>query len=60
MTYLDMITKYYDKREPHKGRKYYDSTDELFKAKGRTEYVGRAVIPSWLGIKDIEITREQS
>ena len=58
MTYLDMITKYYDKREPRKNRKYYDTTDDLFKAKGRTEYVGRAVIPSWLGSKDIEVTCE--
>lgn len=56
--YMDMITKYYDKRDSRNDRKYYDSTDDLFKAKGRTEYVGRAVIPQWLGIKNIEVTCE--
>ena len=35
----DIITKYYDKRDPHKKRKYYNSLDELFTAKGRIEYV---------------------
>lgn len=51
----DLIIKYYDKREPYKKRKYYNSTDELYKAKGRFEYIGRYVSASWLGIKDFEI-----
>lgn len=51
----DVIIKYYDIRESYKKRKYYNTLDELFIAKGRFEYVGRSIHPSWLGIKDIEI-----
>lgn len=58
MLYTDSVTKYYDKRESSKERKYYDSTDALFKAKGRFEYVGKFVSPSWLGIKNIDVTLE--
>lgn len=58
MFYTDSVTKYYDKREPLKGRKYYDSTDALFEAKGRNEYVGKCVCPAWLGIKNIDVTLE--
>lgn len=49
----DMITKYYDKREHP--RIYYITLDEIFIAKGRIEYVGRWIFPSWLGSKNIEI-----
>lgn len=52
---LDMITKYYDKRDKSRNRVYYNTADELFKAKGRFEYVGKPIQPSWLGIKNIEI-----
>ena len=52
-----MATKYYDKREPYKKRKYYNSPDELFLAKGRTEYVGKYIYPSWMDSKNIEVTK---
>lgn len=58
MFYLDMVTKYYDKRDPLKERKYYNTPDELFRAKGRPEYVGKYIIPSWMENKNIEIIRE--
>ena len=58
MFYTDCVTKCYDKREPSKGRKYYDTTDSLFEAKGLYEYVGKCIIPSWLGIKNIGVTLE--
>lgn len=48
-----MITKFYDKRESVKDRKYYDSLNDLFVAKGI--YIGKYIIPSWLGIKNIEV-----
>lgn len=51
----DMIVKYYDKRESYRKRKYYNSLDELLVAKGRFELVGRYIMPSWLGIKNIEV-----
>lgn len=51
----DMITKYYDIRESYKQRKYYNSLDELLIAKGRFELVGRYILPSWLGVKNIEV-----
>lgn len=50
---LDMITKYYDKRKKPKEREYYNTIDGLFIAVGRDEYVGKYIIPSWLGIKNI-------
>lgn len=56
--YLDMKTIFYDKRDNSKSRRYYDNIDELYKDKGRLEYVGKYIIPEWLGIKNIEITRE--
>lgn len=58
MFYTDSVTKYYDKREPSKERKYYDTPDALFEVKGRFEYVGKCVCPSWLGIKNIDVTLE--
>lgn len=58
MIYMDMVTKYYDKREPSKERKYYNTPDDLFIAKGRLEYVGKRIVPSWMGIKNIEIAKE--
>lgn len=58
MFYLDMITKYYDKRESSKGRKYYNTVDELLIAKERFELVGRHIQPSWLGVKDISVMCE--
>lgn len=58
MIYLDMVTKYYDKREPYNKRKYYNTPDELFIVKERFELVGKCIIPSWMSSKNIEITRE--
>lgn len=53
----DMITRYYDKRETPKNRKYYIILDELFIKKGRIELIGKNIIPSWMGIKTIEILK---
>lgn len=49
-----MVTKYYDKKDMSKNRKYYATLNELFIEKGRMELVGKNIIPSWLGIKNIE------
>jgi hypothetical protein len=57
MTYTDSVTLYYDKREPRNRRQYFNSADELYTAKGRTEYIGRGVIASWLGIKNVDVTK---
>jgi len=54
----DMITKYYNKRTPFNQRKYYNTLDEIFLAEGRYELVGRYIIPSWLGIKNITVDLE--
>lgn len=51
---LDVKTKYYNKRKKGKDRIFYNTVDELFIAEGRYEYIGKLVIPSWLGIQDIE------
>lgn len=51
----DMVTKYYDKRTTLKDRKYYNSPDELYIAKDRTELVGKSACTSWLGIKNISV-----
>lgn len=58
MFFLDAITKYYDKRDSAKNRIYFDSPDDLFKAKGRIELVGKYACPSWLGIRSIEVVKE--
>lgn len=50
----DMTIKYYDKRDTIKDRKYYNNIDEIFKDKGRFEYLGKHIILSWLGIKNVE------
>jgi hypothetical protein len=60
MIYTDAVTKYYDKREPAKERKHFNTKDELFAAKGRKEYVGKSIIPSWLGLKTIDVTCDTS
>ena len=51
----DCITKYYDRREPSKHRKYYNSLDELLIAKGLSEIVGRYIIPSWADNKTVDV-----
>lgn len=55
---LDMITRYYDKRDPSKTRTYYTHPDDLFKAKNRLELIGKCITPSWLGIKNITFEKE--
>ncbi len=60
MTYTDSVTLYYDKREPRNRRQYFNSADELYAAKGRTEYIGRGVIASWLGIKNVDVTKSSA
>jgi len=50
---MDMATKYYDKRESSKDRKYYSTLDEMLIDKGRSELVGKNITPSWLGVKNI-------
>jgi hypothetical protein len=57
MIYTDCATLYYDKREPREKRRYFESADELYKAKEMTEYIGRYIIPSWLGIKSVDVTK---
>lgn len=52
---MDMITLYYDKRDKGKFRAYFKSLDELFIHKQRYELVGMSIIPSWLGVKNVEI-----
>lgn len=57
MYYLDCETLYYDKRESSKHRKYFKNVDDLFKFEGRFEFIGKKVIPSWLGIKNVSVTK---
>lgn len=53
---LDLKTFFFDKRDKAKERQYYENKDDLFRAKGRFEYIGTGIIPSWLDAKHVTIT----
>lgn len=55
-TALDMATRYYDKRIAARKRVYYKTLDALLIASGLDYLAGRYTVPSWVGIKNIEIT----
>ena len=59
MYYTDCETLYYNKRKPQRQRTYYKNLDDLFKSEGRFEYIGKKMFPSWLGIKNITISKEK-
>ncbi len=60
MYYKDMVTKYYNKKENIKNRRYYDSLNDLFFANRRYEYIGQNILPSWVGIKNITVIKERN
>lgn len=59
MIYTDCETLYYNKRKPLKKRTYHKNIDDLFKSEGRFEYVGKKIIPSSLGIRNVTISKEK-
>ena len=59
MYYTDCETLYYNKRKPSRKRVYHKNLDDLFKSKGRLEYVGKKIIPSWIGIKNGTVFKEK-
>lgn len=59
MTYTDCEILYYNKRKSPKQRTYHKNIDDLFKSEGRFEYVGKKIIPSWLGIKNVTVSKER-
>ena len=59
MYYTDCEILYYNKRKPPKQRTFHKNINDLFKEEGRIEYIGKKIIPSWLGIKNVTITKEK-
>ena len=59
MFYTDCETLFYNKRKPQRQRTYYKNLDDLFKSEGRFEYIEKKMFPSWLGIKNITISKEK-
>lgn len=59
MYYLDCETLYFNKKKPAKQKTYHKNINDLFKEEGRLEYIGKRIIPSWLGIKNVTVTKER-
>ena len=59
MFYTDCETLFYNKRKSPKQRTYHKNIDDLFKSEGRPELVGKKIIPSWLGIKNVTVSKEK-
>ncbi len=59
MYYSDCETLYFNKKKTAKQRTYYKNINDLFREEGRLEYIGKRIIPSWIGIKNVTVTKER-